>query len=261
METIEQFTQEHYKSFMNIYNYCNIQDKASLFILRSINIIITLFILFGCLVPKKILIWHLLLCFLVFIFLEFPDFNFINNYTYQILERNNKDNLSSDKLKLASNLLPMKKQTMKSVLVIVSLISLFGYMYKHYSANNILKNIQDRMEIEISPEEINYNIITEFKSGPSKNKINDSYKLVTNNTKVVPLHNEFNAPLTELNINSSIVDLNNNGLSIFNKIKPINVETIKVPTPNKIIESDINVNLLKFDKTKILKSLQEFIAL
>lgn len=263
METIEQFTQEHYKSFMNIYNNCDIKDKILLTVLRSINIIMTFFVLVGCLAPKKVLIWHLLLCFLVFICLEFPDLNFINDYTYNILERNNIDNLSNDKLRQASNLLPIKKHTMKSVLVIVGLISLFGYINSYFSANNVLKNIQDKMENICQSEENNYNINTEFKYGSSKNKINDKYKLMTNNNKIIPLYDElqFNAQQSDININSSIVDLNNDGLSVFNKIKPINVETVKVLTPNKIIESDINVNLSKFDKTKIFKSLQEFNAL
>jgi hypothetical protein len=268
METIEQFTQEHYKSFMRIYNHCNLKDKVMLTVLRSINIIIVFMVLAGCFAPKKFLVWHLLLCFIVFISLEFSDFDVINSYTYKILKRNNIDNLDDNKLIKASELLPLRNSTIKSTLVIVGLISLLGYIHHNFLANNVIKNVNNKLENALCDEEANYDIMTEFKL--SKNKIpnKSKYTLTTdgkfNGKQIidVPIYNElqFNAPQTEININSSLIDLNEDGLSIFNKIKPINIETTKVKPMSKIIESDINVDLTKLDKNKILKSLELFNA-
>ena len=262
METIEQFTQEHYKNFMDIYNICNVKDKLALVLLRSINIIIVFLIITGCLAPKNYLVLHLLLCLVIFISLEQPEFNIISIYTYNILKRNNINNLDDIKLKKASYLLPINNSTIKKVLVIVGLVSLLGYIHYHYSANEILKRTQDRLENIFGQECNDYNIITEFKT--SNNKIkpitsNNTYKLVTNDVSLYD-NLQFKDSMTNINLNSPLIDLNEQGLSIFNKIKPINIITTKISTPEppKIITSDLNVNLTKMDKNKILKSLYEF---
>jgi len=269
METLEQFTQEHYKNFMDIYNNCNTKDKFALILLRSIGIVFVFFTIAGCMAPKNYLVLHLLLCFIVFISVEQPELNVINIYIYNILKRNNVNKLDEEKLKKASNLLPINNSTVKKILIIVGLISLLGYINYNYSANEIIKKTHNNLENILTDDCDNYNIITEFKiSKKINNNVNNvnnvnngvgAYKLITNDVSLYDNLN-FKDSVTNINLNSPLVDLNENGLSIFNKIKPIdvNIVPVKVPELPRIITSDINVNLSKMDKNKILKSLYEF---
>lgn len=275
METIEEFTKEYYKNFMDIYNVCNLEDKVKLFFLRSINILIVFFILVGWLLPKKYLLWHIFFCFFAFITIEITDLNLINKYTYDILKKNNKnDNLTESSLIKASQLLPVSNKTIKIILIIVVMMSFIGYIDNTYSGNNIIKKIDEKINDGPNSDTNQYKILTEFKISnnkfnPFKQTLDPINEVINNANNDLSLLNEldFNAKIDNmLDSQSSIVNMDENNLSVFNKIKPIGVNGIdnvnkslyklKTEPVNNIIENPINKQII--DREKLLMKLKEF---
>jgi len=280
--TFENYIKEYYSSFICIFNKSSYIDKSILILLRSIHILLVLFILLGVFLPKNHLLTHITVCFIVLFNLSaYNDDTFINNHMFNILNKN-KERISDKDVIRASQLVPLNNKSCKIIVFLLMLVSVFSYIYPEYSLNSLLKKTDNKLKNIDVDENIKNDqlIITEFKL--LNNTDGENSRVVTppkgasckNNFKIVKTNNNINAnelvnidivrdhklePIIIENNNSESINFNNisSDLDIFNKIEPIKVEFVRGVTnqprvrgvtnqplirPTRIHKTDVNLN-------------------
>lgn len=284
-KNIGDFILNHYSISLQIFNKCNIQDKILLCLIKIFHILIILMVIFGWMLPKKYLLWHITLCFIILFNLDvYKDKTIMNELIYNILDRNIDKDTPKEALLNASKLIPISIFTSKTILFISMILSLFGYIYPEYSGNNLIKSLDGKLKnIECEDNKMNDQYInTEFEikintipkieyQTINENQIEENMELLNNGNKL--LNSEQINESSQLDIN----EIDNN-LSIFNKIEPIKIEIIKDTMTHKVKEqigllknkNDINILESNFiekiepeyklviDKIKLKNSLKEF---
>jgi hypothetical protein len=248
METIGDFINSYYRIYIDIFNKASYTDKLILITLRSTDTILSFIILFGFFAPRHLLIWHCLICFMVYYTLENTSIDLITNKTFDILKKNNTDDLSDEQLYNATKLLPIKLDTRKKILILVAIFSIIGYIYPEYSGNSLLKNLQKYLN-SIDNESSNNSFDTKLQTL----EIN---KLIEGDFDVAPI----------LNLDSTIIDINNidENLSVFNKIEPVKVEFFNKKDHIEQLNNLVDLNKLNtlphhfVNKNKMMQSLKNF---
>jgi hypothetical protein len=279
--TFENYIKEYYSSFICLFNKSSYLDKSILILLRSIHIFLVLFILLGIFLPKNHLLTHITVCFIVLFNLSaYNDNTFINNYMYNILNKN-KEKIHDKDVIRASQLIPLSNKSCKLIVFLVMLISVFSYIYPEYSLNSLLKKTNNKLKnIDIDENKKNDQLImTEFKlldkDINNNNKYNDDniYKIIKNTNSNINANElvdidivrdpKLEPIIIENNISETINfnDISSN-LDIFNKIEPIKVEFIK-SKPININKSDINLKKMipnndQVNINKLRESLRKF---
>ena len=235
--TFENYIKEYYSSFIRIFNKSSYIDKSILILLRSIHILLVLFILLGVFLPKNHLLTHITVCFIVLFNLSaYNDDTFINNHMFNILNKNKERVLEKDVIR-ASQLVPLNNKSCKIIVFLLMLLSVFSYIYPEYSLNSLLKKTDNKLKNIDVDENIKNDqlIITEFKLSNKQN--NNKFKIVKTNNNInanelVDIDIVRNAKLEPIiieNNNSESINFNNisSDLDIFNKIEPIKVEFVR----------------------------------
>ncbi len=279
--TFENYIKEYYSSFICLFNKSSYLDKSILILLRSIHIFLVLFILLGIFLPKNHLLTHITVCFIVLFNLSaYNDNTFINNYMYNILNKN-KEKIHDKDVIRASQLIPLSNKSCKLIVFLVMLISVFSYIYPEYSLNSLLKKTNNKLKnIDIDENKKNDQLImTEFKlldkDTNNNSKYNDDniYKIIKNTNSNINANElvdidivrdpKLEPIIIENNISETINfnDISSN-LDIFNKIEPIKVEFIK-SKPININKSDINLKKMipnndQVNINKLRESLRKF---
>ncbi len=279
--TFENYIKEYYSSFICLFNKSSYLDKSILILLRSIHIFLVLFILLGIFLPKNHLLTHITVCFIVLFNLSaYNDNTFINNYMYNILNKN-KEKIHDKDVIRASQLIPLSNKSCKLIVFLVMLISVFSYIYPEYSLNSLLKKTDNKLKnIDIDENKKNDQLImTEFKlldkDTNNNSKYNDDniYKIIKNTNSNINANElvdidivrdpKLEPIIIENNISETINfnDISSN-LDIFNKIEPIKVEFIK-SKPININKSDINLKKMipnndQVNINKLRESLRKF---
>jgi hypothetical protein len=254
----------YYTVFIDIFKHSSISDKILLFLVRMIHIIIIIFVLIGFVFPKNILIWHCLVSFITLYILDTSkDGSFINNLTYTILKRNNKNNIySDDELLMGSKIVSFNKKTCKIIILVLMMLSLIGYIMPKYSVHSLLTNINNKLDKlnkrddeandqKISPE-FRFNKVEQgAKQIYKEEHISNSEQSIDN--MVVELDNY--APLNiDIKTHSTDIDIDNQDIRVFdNVIEPIKVEITNKETQNiskqniigneKLVENISNQNI------------------
>jgi hypothetical protein len=231
--------------------------------------------------PKNHLLTHITVCFIVLFNLSaYNDNTFINNYMYNILNKN-KEKIHDKDVIRASQLIPLSNKSCKLIVFLVMLISVFSYIYPEYSLNSLLKKTNNKLKnIDIDENKKNDQLImTEFKlldkDINNNNKYNDDniYKIIKNTNSNINANElvdidivrdpKLEPIIIENNISETINfnDISSN-LDIFNKIEPIKVEFIK-SKPININKSDINLKKMipnndQVNINKLRESLRKF---
>lgn len=271
--TLGSFLSDYYLSYLCIIKKGNYVDKFSIIMCVLAVILLSIFIIFGCFLPKHLLIWHIFLCIIVLFMLDTNNLLF-NNIINDVLKKykNDMDNFE---------IIPLTNKTCKIILFISLSMSLMGYIYPNYSLNAKLRQILYKLNMIDSSNEdtINPQIATEFKI--NNININKEIEQLNINKKIeqfdkndehlinqmLDIHNfePLQIDTKDKNISSINVKDIDSGLQIFDKIEPIKIE-IKYNNPSnqskpsnqsnpsnivntninkKIIEKDVDLNLMK----------------
>jgi len=255
------FIYNYYSVFIDIFNKCSLVDKLLLIIIRLINLFAIFGLFFGFFLPKNLVIWHIVLCFIVLSMVISSDshngdfdFTIFTNATYTILKRNNNVGYSNEQLLLASKLVPIHHKSFTTVVLILMLISIFGYIYPKYSVNTCTSKLLQKLNIINGLEEDNnnYNIDPQFKLNMNNNEVvidnmikenklqdvseqKNNIELLNNNN-LVPTSTEINKN-NEYDLNLNKVDSN---LSIFDKkIQQITIKPSQ--TNNDVVLNKVSV--------------------
>jgi hypothetical protein len=141
------YINNYYSIFIDIFNNCSIVDKFLLIFFKIINIIVLLFVLFGCIMPKNLIIWHILICFILLCIVSSYDNNSYSP-TKSILKKNNdKIGYSNDQILNASKFIPISRESIIKTIYIVMIISIIGYIYPKYSVNSLIRYLLEKLEI------------------------------------------------------------------------------------------------------------------
>jgi hypothetical protein len=268
---IGDYISNYYSIFVDIFNNCSIVDKLLLIFFKIINIIILLFIFVGCILPKNLIIWHILMCFVLLCFINNYDNNSYSP-TMSILKKNNdKIGYSNDQILNASKFIPVSKKSMIKILYIIMMISIIGYIYPKYSINSLVHYLLEKLDIlnNNEVEKNTYNINGNFKLN---NNINININPDVVDPNLLNAQKELFKPTSidiiesdKYNINLNKVD---SGLSVFDKkIEPITTKKINEPLisvinnnlNNKFVEKDLNLNLKnEINKEQLYNSLKNF---
>ena len=259
------FINNYYSVFINIFNKSSIFDKFLLLCVRTIHISSLIIVLVGFLLPKNLLIWHIIICFILLSFIISSesyngdyDYSIFTNFTFTILKRNNTVGYSNEQLLKASQSIPLHNKTSINVLLILMILSILSYIYPKYSGNTLLYKLLHKLNIISNGEEqINndsYKISQDFKLNMNRNvqqepNNNISYDLSLKIEKNADLNRELN--------NNDLHQGGNNELLELNNYVPLNTDI------NNTNEYDINLNKVDsnisiFDKNieqiKIIKN-------
>ena len=284
-QNIGNFLFNHYNILFTTFKLCNLQDKFFLLFIKLIHSIIVLMVLFGWLLPKKYLLWHITLCFIILYNLDiYKDNTIMNELIYKIIERvttKNNNVISKNDILNASKLIPISVKTSKIILFITMVLSFIGYIYPQYSGNHLITLLNNNLkQTQCNDNILNDHLInSEFKI----NNIVTHQEVLINETNNdypnIELLNKTNNIINSELINnetSVALDINNvdENMSIFDKIEPIKIQILNEKYQNRNlanpIESLESVSLNKkidiiepdyklvTDKMKLKNSLKEF---
>jgi len=209
-------------NYIDILYKCSFGDKIILIMMKLIIIFISCFLIVGIFFPKDYLIWYCLLCILILFYIKINDdacYDYISN---DIIKHYNKE--------YTIETLPLETQTIKIIVVILMLISIFNYLYPQYSGYNFLcclNNIKKNEDYKI-------NLNTELKLCKKQNinnKLEEKINLIEDDTiNFDNLGSELDVFKTR--IEPVKIEILKNNASV---IKPVQV--MHEPVNNKIKES------------------------
>jgi len=197
----------NYKPLLDSFFNSNIITKFSIISFKFIELVIIFIVLFGCLFPRNLLIWHIVLCLFIFMLIEI-DYNPISNYIYNTINSNkNNPKYSEFRMKNSSNTIPILKNTCKKILFGSMFLSIIGYIYPQYSLNQIIKSFANKSE-NINIDDLNandQNIITEFKTATNYDSNLNDISIINDDIDILGIDKNIIVDSLLLNNNNDLI--------------------------------------------------------
>lgn len=147
------------ETFTDVYNNCSFSSKMKLIIIKLIEYSVFVFLLAGLFMPKNMTLIYSLICLMLLINID-AEIVVLRRYTYETI----KSNVKKPRIELnnLSNTVNCSHNSCKTILLVLLIISLIGYMCPDYSVYNLVCKLWKKFE-KINERDI----------------INDDYKIAT----------------------------------------------------------------------------------